>query len=91
MGKQDSLEKTTLLGRHRRQQKRKTIHKWVDSIKEGIDVTVQELSRAVEVRTPETLYLLNNNSLHPLPPVPENLLSISMNLTVLSPLSSPFL
>ena len=52
MRRQDSSEKTTMLGKLEGSMKRvKTSIKWIDFIKEAIGMSLQELSRAVEDRT----------------------------------------
>ena len=52
MRRQDSLEKTIMLGRAEGSRKRgRPNMRWIDSIKEAIGMSLQELSRAVEDRT----------------------------------------
>ena len=52
MRRQDSLEKTIMLGKVEGSRKRgRPNMRWIDSIEEAIGMSLQELSRAVEDRT----------------------------------------
>ena len=49
--RQDSLENTIMLGKVEGSRKRRPNMRWIDSIKEAIGMSLEELSRAVEDRT----------------------------------------
>lgn len=59
------LEKTTMLGKIEDNRKRETTNlRWVDSIKETIGLSLQELSRAIEDSTLKTWLIHRFNRSH---------------------------